>query len=221
MYNLGLSLAAAFQEEESSETYSTGISQEVILSGTLVRIQPRERSVCHAFFTCGSAAVERTDMQNLIHDFLQKIALSGLGNLGASKHPTGRIAILIKMTEVVLIFLGLAGPGGVPLCAQSSAGIPMYHDPTQPIERRVDDLMSRMTLKEKVGQLNLPCVCVDELGKTIPEKKIGCKKFAAGTYTSEIGPACGFFTLADAIIILAFEKALGAHLRVSKHGTAG
>lgn len=60
--------------------------------------------------------------------------------------------------------------------------------------------MSRMTLKEKVGQLNLPCVYVDQLGKAIPEKMEGCKRFAAGTYTNEIGPGCGFFTLADTIL---------------------
>ena len=117
-----------------------------------------------------------------------------------SNIPRGRNVILIKLTGVVLIFLGLAGPVVVPLCAQSSAAVPIYLDPKQPIERRVDDLMSRMTLKEKVGQLNLPCVYVDELGKTIPEKKIACRKFAAGTYTSEIGPGCGFFTLADTIL---------------------
>jgi len=57
-----------------------------------------------------------------------------------------------------------------------------------------------MTLKEKVGQLNLPCVYVDELGKTIPDKMNACRRFAAGTYTSEIGPGYGFFTLADTIL---------------------
>src|SRR5262252_6516165 len=82
--------------------------------------------------------------------------------------------------------------------AQSSA--PIYLDPHQPIERRVDDLMSRMTLKEKVGQLNLPCVYVDQLGRTIPEKLQACRRFAAGTYTDEIGPGAGFFTLADTIL---------------------
>ena len=57
-----------------------------------------------------------------------------------------------------------------------------------------------MTLKEKVGQLNLPCVYVDELGKDIPTKLEACKRFAAGTYTDEIGPGSGFFTLADTIL---------------------
>src|SRR5438309_10923548 len=60
--------------------------------------------------------------------------------------------------------------------------------------------MSRMTLKEKIGQLNLPCVYVDQLGKTIPEKIAACKRFAAGTYTVEISPGSGFFTLADTIL---------------------
>src|ERR1700756_3882747 len=78
-----------------------------------------------------------------------------------------------------------------------SASSPIYLDFKQPIEVRVEDLMSRMTLKEKVGQLNLPCVYVDQLGKTIPEKMQACKRFAAGTYTDEIGPGSGFFTLAD------------------------
>src|SRR5215510_560578 len=77
---------------------------------------------------------------------------------------------------------------------------PVYLDPKQPIEVRVEDLMNRMTLKEKVGQLNLPCVYVDQLGKSIPEKMNACKKFAAGTYTDEIGPGAGFFTLADTIL---------------------
>jgi beta-glucosidase len=67
------------------------------------------------------------------------------------------------------------------------------------MEHRVNDLMGRMTLKEKIGQLNLPCVYVDELGKTTAEKIIGCKRFAAGTQTQEIGPGSGFFTLANTL----------------------
>jgi beta-glucosidase len=101
---------------------------------------------------------------------------------------------------IILMFIGLALPGGTQLQAQASAPVAPYLDPKQPLERRLDDLMSRMTLKEKVGQLNLPCVYVDELGKTIPEKMAACKRFASGTYTNEIGPGCGFFTLADTIL---------------------
>lgn len=34
------------------------------------------------------------------------------------------------------------------------SGTPLYKDPSQPVEKRVDDLLSRMTLDEKIGQLN-------------------------------------------------------------------
>jgi beta-glucosidase len=84
--------------------------------------------------------------------------------------------------------------------AQSAEQSALYLDPQRPVEQRIDDLMSRMTLREKVGQLNLPCVYVNELGRDIPSKMEGCRKFTAGTYTEEIGPACGFFTLANEIL---------------------
>ncbi len=86
------------------------------------------------------------------------------------------------------------------ILAQAGDATPVYLDPKRPIEERVDDLIGRMTLKEKVGQLNLPCVYVGELGTTIPAKAEACKRFTAGTYTQEIGPACGFFTLANEIL---------------------
>ena len=86
------------------------------------------------------------------------------------------------------------------LSAQADGELPPYLDPKRPVEERIGDLMSRMTLKEKVGQLNLPCVYVNQLGKDIPSKMEACRRFAAGTYTEEIGPGCGFFTLANEIL---------------------
>ena len=52
--------------------------------------------------------------------------------------------------------------------AQAGGQTPIYIDPKRPLEERVDDLLSRMTLKEKVGQLNLPCVYAKGLGKLKP-----------------------------------------------------
>src|SRR5437899_1276956 len=104
-------------------------------------------------------------------------------------------SILISATTLGFMLLR----GDILFC-QSVSDQPIYLDGTQPIDRRVEDLLSRMTLKEKLGQLNLPCVYVDQLGKTIPEKMQACKRFAAGTYTQEIGPGCGFFTLANTIL---------------------
>ena len=97
---------------------------------------------------------------------------------------------------IAVLLLGLPSAAA----AQTAAESPRYLDPKQPIETRIDDLIGRMTLKEKIGQLNLPCVYVGELGKDIPAKREACKGFAAGTYTQEIGPGAGFFTLADQIL---------------------
>lgn len=86
------------------------------------------------------------------------------------------------------------------IAAQAGRELPAYLDAKRPVAERIDDLMRRMTLKEKVGQLNLPCVYVNQLGKDIPAKTAACRRFAAGSYTGEIGPGSGFFTLANEIL---------------------
>ena len=101
------------------------------------------------------------------------------------------------VTQVVLITLFAGAVAAAQTQTQDVK--PLYLDPAQPIEVRVDDLMRRMTLKEEIGQLNLPCGYVDELGKTPDEKADGARKYAAGTLTSEIGPGAGFFTLANTL----------------------
>ena len=40
---------------------------------------------------------------------------------------------------------------GSACCSDSSE--PLYKDVSQPVERRIDDLMGRMTLREKIGQM--------------------------------------------------------------------
>lgn len=98
------------------------------------------------------------------------------------------------------LLLGALLAWGSALWAQGRAELPVYLDAKRPVEERIDDLMSRMTLKEKIGQLNLPCVYVDQLGKDVAAKREAAKRFAAGTYTQEIGPGSGFFTLADQVL---------------------
>ncbi|MEO7144756.1 MAG: glycoside hydrolase family 3 N-terminal domain-containing protein, partial [Bryobacteraceae bacterium] len=118
-----------------------------------------------------------------------------------------------------------------------AADKPLYRDPAQPIERRIDDLLARMTLKEKVGQLNMPCVYLRQMGRDIPSKLAACRRFAEGTYTDEIGPGGGFFTLANNVLPegnrqqaeffnelqkIAIEKTrLGIPLLQSEEGTHG
>jgi len=93
---------------------------------------------------------------------------------------------------------------------------PVYLDSTRPVEERVDDLVARMTLEEKVGQMNIPCAYKRRFGwglhsedksmhvKLTPEirsrQRDGCEKFAEGTWADEIGPGGGFFTLPDRLI---------------------
>ncbi len=74
---------------------------------------------------------------------------------------------------------------------------PLYVDSSQPVERRIEDLLGRMSLKEKIGQLNMPCVYLRQLGRSPSEKLEGCRRFTLGTLTDEIGPGGGFFTLAN------------------------
>lgn len=93
---------------------------------------------------------------------------------------------------------------------------PIYLDSALPIEERVEDLLARMTLEEKIGQMNMPCVYKQRIGWGIdvgevsihrlmtPEERMtqmeGCRKFARGDHNNEIGQGGGFFTLADRII---------------------
>ena len=81
-----------------------------------------------------------------------------------------------------------------------AAAVPLYRDAGQPIHRRIEDLLERMTLEEKIGQMNMPCVYEDGLGKEDPAKMAACKGFAEGTYEQGIGPGGGFFTLANTIL---------------------
>ncbi|MCX5647095.1 MAG: glycoside hydrolase family 3 C-terminal domain-containing protein [Phycisphaerae bacterium] len=90
------------------------------------------------------------------------------------------------------------------LCGSSlaeAATAPLYLDPSQPTEVRIDDLLSRMTLAEKIGQINMPCVYEGRLGRDVPGKTEGCKKFTLGQSEPGVGPGGGFFTLANTILL--------------------
>ncbi|NDV57420.1 glycoside hydrolase family 3 N-terminal domain-containing protein [Bacteroides sp. 519] len=68
---------------------------------------------------------------------------------------------------------------GLPLIASPAfaqkSNIPLYKDKNAPIEKRVDDLLSRMTLEEKVYQMeNKPAGKKDEIEKIFQGNSYGC-----------------------------------------------
>ncbi|MCU0917995.1 MAG: glycoside hydrolase family 3 C-terminal domain-containing protein [Planctomycetes bacterium] len=77
---------------------------------------------------------------------------------------------------------------------------PLYRDASQPIEVRLDDLLSRLTLAEKIGQINMPCVYEGRLGRDVQAKTQGCCQFTLGRSEPGVGPGGGFFTLANTIL---------------------
>ena len=99
---------------------------------------------------------------------------------------------------------------------QVGADRPIYLDSSKPINVRVEDLLSRMTLEEKIGQMNIPTCYSTELGwglgsrqsplwdnptkENREKQKEGAKKWAEGTHNNVFGPGGGFFTLSDRLI---------------------
>ena len=75
------------------------------------------------------------------------------------------------------------------------AETPAYQNPLLPVEQRINDLISRMTLEEKIGQLNVPTP--GRMAKDSAGRIDACRRFAEGKLVPNIGPAGGFFAAAD------------------------
>jgi len=79
-------------------------------------------------------------------------------------------------------------------------GQEIYRDQNYPVRQRIDDLLLRMTLEEKVGQMNMPCIYLSEFGTEVTVKAERCRKFAEGKFLEGLGPGGGFFTLANNVL---------------------
>ncbi|MEA1941173.1 MAG: glycoside hydrolase family 3 N-terminal domain-containing protein [Pseudomonadota bacterium] len=65
---------------------------------------------------------------------------------------TGRAAgILMRLPVAAALLAGTVF--AAPACARQAEDAPLYMDPEQPVEARVEDLLARMTLEEKVAQM--------------------------------------------------------------------
>jgi len=69
---------------------------------------------------------------------------------------------VVKRLETLAYFISMLGLLAQPTPGQ--AAVLPYKDPSIPIERRVNDLISRMTLEEKVGQMMNDAPAIDRLG---------------------------------------------------------
>jgi len=98
--------------------------------------------------------------------------------------------------------------GSLPVARGSDATPPpdaSYRDPSRPIAERVEDLLGRMTLAEKVGQLNTPFLLPEEFADIaaelgapgMPTTVEEVEGFVAGTHDPVIGPGGGFFAAAE------------------------
>jgi beta-glucosidase len=107
-------------------------------------------------------------------------------------------------TKIIVLWIWMVGLGlsnPVTIFPQTQSEVPIYQDARQPLEVRAEDLLRRMTLKEKVGQLNRPAIFREQdLRGKAPGTLEDLKKFAAGTYTDEIGPGNGFLGFPDPIL---------------------
>ena len=69
--------------------------------------------------------------------------------------------------------------------------LPVYKNPIYPVDMRVEDLLSKMTTEEKIGQLNAPVP--SNMAKEHDSRIDACRKFAEGKLLKGIGPAGGFW----------------------------
>jgi len=82
----------------------------------------------------------------------------------------------------------------------SQAQQPIYLDSSKSINQRIDDLLGRMTLEEKIGQMNMLCSYLSVFGRRQEEKLEFARQFTEGTLRDDLGPGGGFFTLANSFL---------------------
>ena len=109
------------------------------------------------------------------------------------KKAAARLMVVLPAVALLTGFLAVGAQ-------KRGAEVPVHLDRTQPVERRVDSLLGLLSLEEKIGQMNMPCVYVEELGTGIPEKMEACRRFTEGTYLEGFAPGGGFFTLPNTIL---------------------
>src|SRR5215212_3491108 len=114
------------------------------------------------------------------------------------------LSTLLRASFLLSFFLSACGvqtpatsvtPGSL-IVATATAGNPIYTDPSQPVETRVEDLLKRMTLDEKIGQMTQ--VEKDSIKPgDITKYSIGSLLSGGGGYPSENTPQGWYEMVAD------------------------
>ncbi len=120
---------------------------------------------------------------------IDKCQLTAQSKVSQEKH----VNLLVSKRTFILVLI---------LCSAvfSHAQQPIYLDSSKSIQLRIDDLLRRMTLEEKIGQMNMPCCYLGVFGRTHEQGIEFAKKFAEGTVRDDLGPGGGFFTLANSVL---------------------
>ena len=91
-----------------------------------------------------------------------------------------------RISTAVVVLLAALVIATLAVSAAPGAGRPLYLDPNAPIANRVTDLMHRMTLQEKVGQMDQ--IVVERLRDTNPPANGECNN--AGGNHDPLQPSC-------------------------------
>ena len=87
------------------------------------------------------------------------------------EYPNPHISLGSKsLLPYILLLTSISYLTSTPVFSQASENKPLYLDYTQPVEKRVDDLVSRMTLEEKISQMVNSAVAIPRMG--IPEYEL-------------------------------------------------
>ena len=103
--------------------------------------------------------------------------------------------LLYNRFKTVILAAGLIILINIEVFGQNNLQKPLYLDSSRQIEKRVDDLLGRMTLEEKIGQINMPVVHRLAFRQDMSVVFDRCRKFAEGKLVDGVGPAGGFFKL--------------------------
>ncbi|HEY7103814.1 MAG TPA: hypothetical protein VH573_19420, partial [Mycobacteriales bacterium] len=98
----------------------------------------------------------------------------------------GHLRALIASVAAAACVVGLAAASGPVNAAPPARGTPLYLDAGAPVAARVDDLLGRMTLAEKVGQMDQ--IVVGRLRDKADPADGNCNN--AGGNTDPLQPSC-------------------------------